>query len=965
MRRSIWVAVALVIACVRSEGAAAPDAGALPTAAELERLTLREVEIRAALPLARRGRIFRTYWLDKYFRAQPWYRPTGFDPNDLPPRERELIAMLRRYQAARPRAELDRRAAALAEREWAAHALCPQMVVTSGQRTPNDTRRVLALHGDRFTLWNLASGTSRELALDSPVSVNNFGLSRDGLRIACTESSQELRHAVSVWDVATGQRLGKPLLESYNLDAAYTVSPDATLAMVAQFTTSGASQPRTWRLVALDQGRTLLTLHARHHLLTRAERFSVSSDRRMVLALSTSRVWLWRVPESPVAGEPVLFLGEDETVDDAELSPDGRWIAHLGSSSNAVTLVATDEPSRRKVLTTPGLLRFVSFSPDGRTVMAGTREQGLAIWEISSGELLWSRPDRYPSLACAKRWAAYFPSGNEVAMVGERGALEVLDLRSKNMQPTGAAAAAAGAEQEENTIEAALIDQARGRSPTNPELRELSFEEQPDIFEQPLEEKELLAWAKSGHDLRAVEALIYARRGRPFASPLWREYVQHLDRYHADASYSEAKLTRIDRANLALLATLRQRLAPRPPAPPPDPASVVPRTAFPPCPAGATLSRATFEDGIERLMCARGTIADGPSWSWFPTGRLAETRAFHQGKEHGRRVIWRRTGARASEGELVANRQQGVWRTFHRNGTLAEESTWEAGTRHGPRRRFFDSGKPALNARYRHGIPTGSWTTYYDSGQPAMTATFSANGNAGTSKSFLPDGSAWPPSRKLEANADGSAATSSPLQHLDLESLPPELAKACPEGGKSGGRSLPPRTWKPVLAAAVKASQPDAEYPPSGCPQAVRVSCAPDLDGDGTAEVLAEIDHRVLLNEQTDCNTKNLGDVWEFTSVVALSPPGVGRPGWTPKGLIGYKRYDAGEGGSTISLEGFVRLPSGEPAVAMRYHWGGGDCEGGESGALLVLRAGRWVAAARQTLQECNQSEEPEAGDVF
>jgi hypothetical protein len=964
MRRSIGAAIALVLACALPESTAAPDAGALPTAAELERLSLREVEIRAAMPLARRGRIFRTYWLDEYFRAQPWYRPTGFDLHDLPARESELIATLRRYQAARPRAELDRRAAALAEREWAARALCPQMVVTSGLRTPNDRRRVLTLHGDRFTLWNLASGASRDLALDSLASVGTVGLSPDGLRIACTESSHALRHAVSVWDVATGRRLGKPLLESYNLDAAYTVSPDATLTMVAQFTTSGASQPRTWRLVALDQGRTLLTLRARHHLLTRAERFSVSSDRRMVLALSTSRVWLWRADESTEAGEPVLFLGEDETVDDADLSPDGRWIAHLGSSSNAVTLVATDEPSRRKVLTTSGILRFVSFSPDGRTVMAGTREQGLAIWEVASGNLLWSRPDHYPSLACARRWAAFFPGGNEVVLAGERGGLDVLDLHSKKLRPAAGGGAAAGGVDLDEAIEAGLIDRVRsGVASSRAELRELSFEEQPDIFEQPLEEAELLSWAKSGHDLREVEALLYARRGRPFASPLWRDYVQHLVGYHADSSYSEAKLTRIDRTNLALLATLRQRLAPRPPAPPPDPASVVPRTAFPPCPTGATLSRATFEDGIERLMCARGTIADGPSWSWYPTGRLADTRAFHQGKEHGRRVTWRWTGARASEGELVANRQQGVWRTFHHNGTLAEESTWEAGTRHGPRRRFFDNGKPALDARYRRGMPTGPWTTYYDSGQPAMTATFSANGSA--SESFLPDGSVWPPSRKLEANADGSVAASSPLQHLDIASLPPELPKACPEGGKSRGRSLPLRTWKPVLAAAVKASQPDAEYSPNGCPQTVRVSCAPDLDGDGTAEVLAEIEHRVLLNEKTDCHTKASNDVWEITSVVALSPPGVGRPGWAPKGLIGYKRYDAGEGGATISLEGFVRLPSGEIAIAVRYHWGGGDCDGGESEALLVLRAGRWVAAARKTLQECNQSEEPEAGDVF
>src|SRR5689334_9390073 len=91
------------------------DGGAAPV--DLSRLTLRELVLEEARPLARHGYVFRTTWLDEYFRADPGYHPTGFDPRDLPADERARADAAARYRASLSRAELERRQKALHEKK--------------------------------------------------------------------------------------------------------------------------------------------------------------------------------------------------------------------------------------------------------------------------------------------------------------------------------------------------------------------------------------------------------------------------------------------------------------------------------------------------------------------------------------------------------------------------------------------------------------------------------------------------------------------------------------------------------------------------------------------------------------------------------------------------------------------------------------------------------------------------------
>ena len=675
-----------------------------------------------------------------------------------------------------------------------------------------------------------------------------------------------------------------------------------------------------------------------------------SADRRRVLVLSGGRPWLWRSS----AGAPTSLADSGDTAHDVDLSPDGRWVAVIGARAR---LVDADRPAKPKYLDAPYCNKcFVSFSPDGRLLMAGAADHSLTVWESPSARLLWKQPGRQPSLECARRWAAFLPGGTEVAMVDDGGGVTVVDVRSRAARavtPPGLVA-----DPDADDVEEALIDRALGRSPGGGHLDELSLQKQPDLLKQPLGDDDLERHVKAGEDLRQIEALIYARHGRRFASPRWRAFAAELTWYRADTKYTPKLLASVDRANLALVTKRERQLEPRAPRGRPDSAAQVPRSAFPGCPAGTTRRQSTTE-GVETISCtqpaAGGETASGPFWQWLPTGRLRSTRVFADRKEHGPSVTWYWTGVRKEEGEMVGGQRHGRWRAYHPNGKLADESSYDAGKLHGPRRRFFASGKPALEATYHEGVPVGAWTAYYDNGRRALAVTFPAASVAG----FRPDGKPWPAGAKIQT-CEGQSACKSALERMDLDSLPPVIPEpTCPRAGK-----LPRASWKPVLGAARRAWAGEGDYTPH-CVREITVRCAPDLDAAAGAEVLAEIEYRILIGGARDCETKDSNGVWEMTGLVALSPPGPGRTDWTARGLIGYPHFTADNGGTETSVLRFVRLPSGETALHTSLYSDPGDCGPGTDESIVVLRDGKWAHVAGRTIHACSRPDEPEEWDVF
>jgi len=64
----------------------------------------------------------------------------------------------------------------------------------------------------------------------------------------------------------------------------------------------------------------------------------------------------------------------------------------------------------------------------------------------------------------------------------------------------------------------------------------------------------------SRRDLRILRNTVYARRGRPFKSEVLQNWFGSMDWYHADDSYTEARLTAVDKKNIKLIRSVEDQL---------------------------------------------------------------------------------------------------------------------------------------------------------------------------------------------------------------------------------------------------------------------------------------------------------------------------------------------------------------------------------------------------------------------
>lgn len=128
----------------------------------------------------------------------------------------------------------------------------------------------------------------------------------------------------------------------------------------------------------------------------------------------------------------------------------------------------------------------------------------------------------------------------------------------KAMQEPLLAKKAAGTTSAEEEIELELLAVRLGGWTADPELKpeELSPLADPSQLDQLLVADQLATM--SLRDLRLLRNTIYARRGRPFRSPLLSDYFYMMEWYGPDEDYSDAKLTAIDRKNIRLIQSVEK-----------------------------------------------------------------------------------------------------------------------------------------------------------------------------------------------------------------------------------------------------------------------------------------------------------------------------------------------------------------------------------------------------------------------
>lgn len=79
----------------------------------------------------------------------------------------------------------------------------------------------------------------------------------------------------------------------------------------------------------------------------------------------------------------------------------------------------------------------------------------------------------------------------------------------------------------------------------------------PALLDKPVKAEALKDLSR--RDLRILRNMIYARHGRPFKSPILRDYFERMEWYKADDGYTDSRLTALDRRNIKIVQSVEQQ----------------------------------------------------------------------------------------------------------------------------------------------------------------------------------------------------------------------------------------------------------------------------------------------------------------------------------------------------------------------------------------------------------------------
>jgi YARHG domain-containing protein len=109
----------------------------------------------------------------------------------------------------------------------------------------------------------------------------------------------------------------------------------------------------------------------------------------------------------------------------------------------------------------------------------------------------------------------------------------------------------------ENQIELRLASMRLGKWAGSPDADRTPLED-PSLLDKQVTVDSLKDFSR--RDLRLLRNLIYARRGRPFKSDLIKQYFEAVDWYKADPTYTDARLTDLDKRNINVILSVENEL---------------------------------------------------------------------------------------------------------------------------------------------------------------------------------------------------------------------------------------------------------------------------------------------------------------------------------------------------------------------------------------------------------------------
>jgi eukaryotic-like serine/threonine-protein kinase len=231
---------------------------------------------------------------------------------------------------------------------------------------------------ERVARWNLAGWRSKLIRIRAECHHDGYAWSVDYSPDGQTLLTAGSDGLIQRWDTLTGRALGRPLRHPQPVWA-MAQSPDGKLILSGAGPDGGPGEARLWDATSGElRGRPIA--HA-----SEIRKVMFSADGQTMLTVSPPSAHLWKTATLAPVGPP-LHPGGVRT---AVFSPNGKMVLTSGDDSTARLWDAATGTPLGEPMIHDGSVHLVAFSPDGAVLATASRPRALASANESS-QRYWS-----------------------------------------------------------------------------------------------------------------------------------------------------------------------------------------------------------------------------------------------------------------------------------------------------------------------------------------------------------------------------------------------------------------------------------------------------------------------------------------------------------------------------------------------------------------------------------------------